>query len=69
MLERMILVCGCIMVNDVCSGVVRDGKVSDILPGSKSGTCNTYCIVKRYYKHATAGDFKGMIAEIYGEQM
>ena len=48
--------------------VVHDGEVSDIIPGSKSGTCSTYCLVKRYYKHATAGDFKRTIAEIYGEQ-
>ena len=48
--------------------VVHDGEVSDIIPGSRSGTCITYCLVKRYYKYAIAGDFKRTIAEIYGEQ-
>ena len=49
--------------------VVHDGEVSNIIPGSKSGTCNTYCLIKQYYKHATAGDFKRTIAVIYGEQL
>ena len=47
--------------------IVHNGEVSEILPGSKSGACSTYCLVKRYYKHATSGDFKRTIAEIYGE--
>ena len=46
--------------------IVNDGEVSGILSGSKSGTRSTYCLIKRYYKHATAGDFKRTIAEIYG---
>lgn len=28
---------------------------------------STYTLVKRYYKHATASDYKKTIAEIYGE--
>ena len=47
--------------------VVHDGEVSEVLSGPKGGIRSTYCLVKRYYKHATAGDFKRMIAEIYGE--
>ena len=47
--------------------VVDDGVVSEILSESKVRTGNTYCLVKRYYKHATAGDFKRTIAEIYGK--
>ena len=46
--------------------VVYDGIVSEILPGPKSGSCCTYCLVKCYHKHATAGNFKRTIAEIYG---
>ena len=46
--------------------IVNDGEVSEILSGSKNGTRSTYCLIKRYYKHATAGDFKRTIAEIYG---
>ena len=47
--------------------VVHNGEVSDVLSGSKNGALRTYCLVKRYYKHSTAGDFKRTIAEIYGE--
>ena len=43
-----------------------DGDVSEI------STCkplypNNYSLVKRYYKHATSGDFKRVIVEIYGK--
>ena len=47
--------------------VVHDREVSEILSGPKSGIHSTYCLVKRNYEHATAGDFKWTIAEIYGE--
>ena len=44
--------------------VVDDGVVSEILSESKVRTGNTYCLVKRFHKHATAGDFKRTIAKI-----
>ena len=51
-----------------CSWCVLDddGSVLEIFTKRKSRSPNTYCLVKRYYKHATSGDFKRMIVEVYG---
>lgn len=49
---------------------IFEGNVlTEIVAPSKLRTGKTYCLVKRYYKHATAGDFKRTIAEIYGDYM
>ena len=32
-------------------------------------TYHVYALIRRYYKHATAGDYKKTIAEIYGENL
>jgi len=52
-----------------CSWCVvdEDGKVTDVFVRNKHKSNSTYCLVKRYYKHATAGDFKRTIAELYGK--
>ena len=57
----------------VCNGkrtmrcVVEDGCVLDVIPGLvPQADRRSYLLVKRYYKHATAGDFRKTIAEIYG---
>ena len=56
----------------VCNGkrtmrcVVEDGCVLDVIPGFSAPSRQTILLVKRYYKHATAGDFRKTIAEIYG---
>ena len=52
-----------------CSWCVLDddGDVSEIFTKYKPQYPNNYCLVKRYYKHATSGDFKRVIVEIYGK--
>ena len=47
--------------------VVEDGCVLDVTPGlvAQEGK-QSYLLVKRYYKHVTAGDFRKTIAEILG---
>ena len=43
------------------------GRVMDIYSQYKPRKREMFTLVKRYYKHATAGDYKRTIAEIYGE--
>ena len=45
----------------------EDGDITDILTKYKSRYPNNYRLVKRYYKHATSGDFKRVIVELFGE--
>lgn len=47
--------------------VVEDGWVLDVTPGlTAQADRQSYLLVKRYYKHATSGDFRKTIAKIYG---
>ena len=57
----------------ICNGKRRlqctidsHGHVIDLLTDYKPHKPHMYTLVKRYYKHATAGDYKRTIAEIYG---
>ena len=43
------------------------GRVMDIYSQYKPRKRQVFTLVKRYYRHATAGDYKRTIAEIYGE--
>ena len=49
-----------------CS-VDNRGHVIDVFGQHKPRNQHLYTLVKRYYKHATAGDYKRTIAEIFGE--
>ena len=49
---------------NVCE--VEDGHVMEVFSGPSIKRENTYCLVRRYYKHATSGDFRRTIAKIYG---
>lgn len=46
---------------------VENGEVTktNLLSKCRRGPCS-YTLIKRYYKHATAGDFKRTIAELIG---
>lgn len=52
-----------------CSWCVldEDGDVLEILTKCGSRHPNYHRLVKRYYKHATSGDFKRIIVELYGK--
>ena len=50
---------------NVCE--VEDGDVTEVFSGPSTKRENAYCLVRRYYKHATSGDFRRTIAEIYGK--
>ena len=45
---------------------VQDGQILEIFSGSSG---NTYLLIRRYYKHATSGDFRRTIAEVYGKEI
>ena len=45
------------------------GRVVDVFSQHKPCKQHLYTLVKRYYKHATAGNYKRTIAEIYGGLM
>lgn len=45
---------------------VEDGHVMEVYSELSIQRENTYCLIRRYYKHATSGDFRRIIAEIYG---
>ena len=49
---------------NVCE--VEDGHMMEVFSGPSIKRENTYCLVRRYYKHATSGDFRRTIPEIYG---
>ena len=58
----------------ICNGKRRQlcsvdefGCVVDIVSKVKSRKQRVYALVKRYYRHATASDYKRIIAEIFGE--
>ena len=50
---------------NVCE--VEDRHVTKVFSGPSIKRENAYCLVRRYYKHATSGDFRRTIAEIYGK--
>ena len=51
--------------SNICE--VEDGHVTEVFSGPSTKRENTYCLVRRYYKHVTSGDFRRTIAEIYGK--
>ena len=58
----------------VCNGKRRlqcavndQGRVVDIFSKYQPKKQHLFTLVKRYYKHATAGDYRRTIAEIYGK--
>ena len=56
----------------ICNGkrsvqcAIEDGRAFEIVPTSNTNVGITYRLIRRYYKHATAGDFARIISEIYG---
>lgn len=48
-----------------CS-VDEQGFVIDIISDGKSRRKDMFTLIKRYYRHSSAGDYKRTIAEIYG---
>ena len=53
----------------VCNGKrcnVENGRVMEVLSGTSVKKESTCRLVRQYYKHATSGDFRTAIAEIYG---
>ena len=45
---------------------VENGEVTETFLSKRRRGPHSYTLIKRYYKHATAGDFKKIIAELIG---